>query len=89
MATRWNNIPRRHWPIWDVYQLTPSGKLTTTYQFDGPHGSFPIGSLVQATDGNLYGTTAGFGFINYGTILKIVPSGDFALTLLFSSTWVA
>ncbi len=66
-----------------IYQLTPSGKLTTIYQFDGPHGSFPIGPLVQATDGNLYGTTAGFGF-NYGTIFKIVPSGDFALTLLFS-----
>ena len=66
-----------------IYQLTPSGKLTTIYQFDGTHGSFPIGPLVQATDGNLYGTTAGFGF-NYGTIFKIVPSGDFPLTLLFS-----
>ena len=70
-------------PLGTIYQLTPSGKLTTIYQFDGPHGSFPIGPLVQATDGNLYGTTAGFGF-NYGTIFKIVPSGDFALTLLFS-----
>jgi hypothetical protein len=39
--------------------------------------------LVQGTDGSLYGTTAGFGF-NYGTIFKIVPSGDFPLTLLFS-----
>jgi uncharacterized repeat protein (TIGR03803 family) len=66
-----------------IYQLTPSGKLTTIYQFDGPHGSFPIGPLVQATDGNLHGTSAGFGF-NYGTIFKIVPSGDFALTLLYS-----
>ena len=66
-----------------IYQLTPSGKLTTIYQFDGAHGSFPIGPLVQATDGNLYGTTAGFGF-NYGTIFKIVPSGDFPLTLLHS-----
>jgi len=66
-----------------IYQLTPSGKLTTIYRFDGTHGSFPIGPLVQATDGNLYGTTAGFGF-NYGTIFKIVPSGDFPLTLLFS-----
>jgi uncharacterized repeat protein (TIGR03803 family) len=66
-----------------IYQLTPSGKLTTMYQFDGTHGSYPIGPLVQGTDGNLYGTTAGFGF-NYGTIFKIVPSGDFPLTLLFS-----
>jgi uncharacterized repeat protein (TIGR03803 family) len=66
-----------------IYQLTPSGKLTTIYQFDAIHGAFPIGPLVQATDGNLYGTTAGFGF-NYGTIFKIVPSGDFALTLLFT-----
>ena len=66
-----------------IYQLTPSGKLTTIYQFDAIRGAFPIGPLVQATDGNLYGTTAGFGF-NYGTIFKIVPSGDFALTLLFT-----
>jgi uncharacterized repeat protein (TIGR03803 family) len=66
-----------------IYQLTPSGKLTNIYQFDAIHGAFPIGPLVQATDGNLYGTTAGFGF-NYGTIFKIVPSGDFALTLLFT-----
>src|SRR5579863_4741028 len=55
----------------------------TIYQFDAIHGAFPIGPLVQATDGNLYGTTAGFGF-NYGTIFKIVPSGDFPLTLLHS-----
>ena len=66
-----------------IYQLTPTGKLATIYQFDGTDGSFPIGPLVQATDGNLYGTTAGFGF-NYGTIFKIVPSGDFPLTLLFT-----
>jgi uncharacterized repeat protein (TIGR03803 family) len=66
-----------------IYQLTPSGKLTTMYQFDGPHGSFPIGPLVQATDGNLYGTTAGFDF-TYGTVFKVVPSGDFVFTLLFT-----
>ncbi len=68
-------------PFGTIYQLTPSGKLTTIYQFDAIRGAFPIGPLVQATDGNLYGTTAGFGF-NYGTIFKIVPSGDFAVTLL-------
>ena len=66
-----------------IYQLTPSGKLTPIYQFDAIRGAFPIGPLVQASDGNLYGTTAGFGF-NYGTIFKIVPSGDFPLTLLFT-----
>jgi uncharacterized repeat protein (TIGR03803 family) len=64
-----------------IHQLTPSGKLKTIYQFDAIRGAYPIGPLVQATDGNLYGTTAGFGF-NYGTIFKIVPSGDFAVTLL-------
>ena len=70
-------------PFGTIYQLTPSGKLTTIYQFDAIRGAFPIGPLVQATDGNLYGTTAGFGF-NYGTIYKIAPSGDFVLTLLFT-----
>ena len=31
--------------------------------------------LVQGADGNLYGTAAGGGTNNYGTIFKITPSG--------------
>jgi uncharacterized repeat protein (TIGR03803 family) len=37
--------------------------------------------LIQATDGNLYGTTA-FGATGYGTVFKMTPSGK--LTALHS-----
>jgi uncharacterized repeat protein (TIGR03803 family) len=45
-----------------VFKITPGGKLTTLYSFCSqyhqcPDGSFPAGGLVQASDGNLYGTT--------------------------------
>lgn len=46
-----------------VFKITPSGVLTTLYNFcslPGCHdGSTPTGGLIQATDGNLYGTTFG------------------------------
>ena len=62
-----------------IFKVTPSGMLTTIYNFcslanctDG-HG--PWGGLVQATDGNFYGTTEGSGVNPYGTVFSITPSG--------------
>jgi uncharacterized repeat protein (TIGR03803 family) len=40
-----------------VFEITPRGKLTTLHIFDGTDGFGPNG-LIQATDGNFYGTTA-------------------------------
>ena len=54
-----------------VYQLTTDGAETPIYSFGptiGPDGGAPYGSLIQATDGNLYGTT------EYGG--STGPSGD-------------
>jgi uncharacterized repeat protein (TIGR03803 family) len=77
-----------------VFKITPGGTLTTLYSFCSqshcPDGCYPIGSLVQATDGNLYGTTYGGGAnsctlfftLGCGTVFKIAPSGT--LTTLHS-----
>jgi len=71
-----------------VFKITPGGTVTTLYSFclqDGcPDGASPSGGLVQATDGNFYGTTenGGTNGSNRGTIFKITPSG--ALTTLYS-----
>jgi uncharacterized repeat protein (TIGR03803 family) len=40
-----------------VFQLTTDGALTTLHSFEKTDGSEPAGSLVQATNGILYGTT--------------------------------
>ena len=62
-----------------IYKVT--GKTSTTlYNFDGPHGAFPIGGLVEGSDGNLYGTTSAGGANNDGEIFRITPAG--ALTVL-------
>jgi uncharacterized repeat protein (TIGR03803 family) len=76
-----------------VFKITPSGTLTTLYSFCASEvctdGQYPVAGLVQGTDGNFYGTTAGGGAnvgINYGTgggtVFKITPSGT--LTTLYS-----
>jgi uncharacterized repeat protein (TIGR03803 family) len=45
-----------------IFKITPSGTLTTLYSFCSQSGcsdgELPSGALVQATDGNFYGTTA-------------------------------
>src|ERR1035441_4762895 len=68
-----------------VFKMTPSGTLTTLYSFCSQRsctdGSSPQSALVQATNGDLYGTT-GYGGNGYGTIFKITPSGE--LTTLYS-----
>ena len=40
-----------------IFQITPEGKFTTLHTFDGLDGQYPYVALVQATDGNFYGTT--------------------------------
>jgi len=42
------------------------------YSFSGySDGAEPLGGLVQGSDGNFYGTTAGGGASGYGTVFKI------------------
>jgi uncharacterized repeat protein (TIGR03803 family) len=45
-------------------------------------GGGPREGVIQATDGNLYGTTGGGGANGYGTVFKMTPSGT--LTTLYS-----
>jgi uncharacterized repeat protein (TIGR03803 family) len=74
-----------------VFKVTPAGKLTTIYSFcaaaDCSDGFGPVAGLIQATNGDLYGTTTGGGAyrgfqINGGTVFKITTGGE--LTTLYS-----
>jgi uncharacterized repeat protein (TIGR03803 family) len=67
-----------------IFEITPGGMLITLHSFTGHdgHGYGPHGALVQATNGNFYGTTAGGGANNKGTVFEISPGGQ--LTTLHS-----
>ena len=60
----------------------PAQTLTTLFSFDGTDGAVPQAGLVQATNGDLYGTSSFGGANNLGTVFKITPSGT--LTTLYS-----
>ena len=76
-----------------IFKMTAGGALTTLYTFcsqaNCTDGASPT-SLIQATDGNFYGTTYGGGnsacdsdgFIGCGTVFKITTDG--ALTTIFT-----
>lgn len=59
-----------------IYEMTGQGQLTSLYSFCAqqgcPDGSTPYAGLLQATDGNLYGTTAtGGADVIYGTVFSL------------------
>jgi uncharacterized repeat protein (TIGR03803 family) len=70
--------------------MTPTGKLTTLYSFCSlgscTDGGIPIAGLVQATNGDLYGTTSEGGANNWGPVFKITPRGTLTRLLFFDLT---
>ncbi len=74
-----------------LFKITPGGTLTTLYIFCSqgsgcPDGENPRGDLIQATDGNLYGTTTGAGgSSNGGTVFKITLGGTLTTLYTFCS----
>jgi uncharacterized repeat protein (TIGR03803 family) len=69
-----------------VFRITPAGELTPIYSFcyksGCADGSLPYAGLIQATNGNFYGTTASGGANGGGTVFEITPGGT--LTTLYS-----
>ena len=67
-----------------IFKITPSGTITTLCTFGslGAIGDEPIGGLIQAADGNFYGTTLNGGAADAGTIFRITPDGT--LTTLYA-----
>ncbi len=71
-----------------LYKISTSGSLIWQYTFctqsGCPDGTIPskYGALVEYSDGNFYGLTAGYGAHGAGTIFMITPSG--VLTTLYS-----
>jgi uncharacterized repeat protein (TIGR03803 family) len=62
-----------------VFKMTPGGMLTAIYSFcsqtNCADGSSPEAALIQANNGDLYGTTFHGGIHGWGTVFKITPEG--------------
>jgi len=67
-----------------IYQIA-GHNTTILYNFDGPHGSFPVGGLVEGADGYFYGTTTAGGDSNAGVIYKINPAGSLTVMVNWDS----
>jgi uncharacterized repeat protein (TIGR03803 family) len=69
-----------------VFDINTSGKLTTLHNFtDGMDGASPYPAMIQASDGNFYGTTYTGGANFEGTIFKMTPSGTLTTLYAFCS----
>jgi uncharacterized repeat protein (TIGR03803 family) len=74
-----------------IYRISSAGTLTTLYNFcsvggtECRDGAAPSASLVQGTEGTLYGTTQRGGRNSNGTVFKISPDGRFSTLYSFCS----
>ena len=66
--------------------MSSSGTLTTVHAFGHDDGEFPIGALIQGTDGNVYGVTLTGGASGLGTIYRIDGLGGFTLLHSFDGS---
>jgi uncharacterized repeat protein (TIGR03803 family) len=68
-----------------AFRITPDGVFTILHSFSpgGPDGTYPTGSLIQATDGNLYGMTTRGGAHDGGTVFKVTPGGTQSVVYSF------
>jgi uncharacterized repeat protein (TIGR03803 family) len=72
-----------------VFEMSPAGKLLALYSFCSQpgcsDGAGPNAGLMQATNGNLYGTTDGGGTDNFGTVFEITAAGKLTTLYRFCS----
>jgi uncharacterized repeat protein (TIGR03803 family) len=71
-----------------VFRMNLAGTVTILQnfaQFD-PNGAQPEGALIQASDGNLYGTCYSGGANGWGTVFRISTSGVFTKLYDFMQT---
>jgi uncharacterized repeat protein (TIGR03803 family) len=71
-----------------VFRITLAGEFSLLYSFVSANDGafFPYAGLVQAGDGNLYGSTLRGGPDDKGTVFRISTSGTFAIIHSFAGS---
>jgi uncharacterized repeat protein (TIGR03803 family) len=67
-----------------VFSISTAGSFRTLHVFDGTAGGHPTVALLQAKDGNFYGTTSGRCAAK-GTILRMTANGNVTVLQTFAS----
>jgi uncharacterized repeat protein (TIGR03803 family) len=67
-----------------VFKLTPKGKKTVLYAFDGDDGRGPFSPLVRDRQGNFYGTALAGGAGDWGVVYKLAKDGSETVLHAFS-----
>jgi uncharacterized repeat protein (TIGR03803 family) len=72
-----------------IFKITPAGQLTTLYSFCSQplcdDGTSPVANLLQALNGNFYGTASGGGPKgDDGTVFELTPGGVYSVLYSFS-----
>ena len=80
-----------------IFKITPGGALTTLCALNPVEtlsgGTNPVAGLIQASDGNFYGTTSSGFYLNdegtiidstHGTVFRVTPSGAFSTLANFN-----
>ena len=69
-----------------IFQLSLNGTASILHHFVGGNGdgANPNKNLIQATDGDFYGTTATGGPSNLGTVFRTTAAGVFAVMHAFA-----
>jgi uncharacterized repeat protein (TIGR03803 family) len=74
-----------------IFKMTPDFKVSILYSFLGHtkntlDGASPAAGLIQATDGNLYGTTSAGGSSGVGTLFSISTDGTYQMLYSFGGS---
>jgi uncharacterized repeat protein (TIGR03803 family) len=69
-----------------VYTVDSTGNFTVLQKLSGKNGREPAGSLLGASDGNLYGVTQWGGASGAGTLFRISTSGVLTVVHSFQAT---
>ena len=68
-----------------IFKVTAGGALTILHSFaGGTDGASPYAALLQAADGNFYGTTLRGGHSDFGTIFRMTPAGSVTILHQFA-----
>jgi uncharacterized repeat protein (TIGR03803 family) len=77
-TTEYGGTPEDGVTFGTVFKVTPKGKETVLYSFQGfLDGGYPLVGLVADPKGNLYGSTWDWGKFAAGTLFEITKSGSF------------